>query len=136
MRIVLDTNVLVSAVLKKSSSPSLVLGLAQRDYTMLKSCESDKELRRVLLKPYIQKIVDPSTTALIEAALQASELIAITRRITACRDPMDDKFLELAVNGNANVIISGDKDLLSMAEFQGVPIISPAMFRRALHVQT
>jgi len=46
----------------------------------------------------------------------------------ACRDPSDDQFLELAVNGKADCVISGDDDLLSMTIFRGIPIITPAKF--------
>ena len=52
----------------------------------------------------------------------------ITERIVACRDPTDDKFLELAVSGNADLILSGDKDLLTLHPFRGIPIVTPAAF--------
>jgi predicted nucleic acid-binding protein len=45
-----------------------------------------------------------------------------------CRDPTDDKFLELAVNGQADVIVSGDADLLVLSPFRKIPIIAPAAF--------
>ena len=44
------------------------------------------------------------------------------------KDPEDNKFLELAVNGNANVIVSGDADLLALHPFRGIPIEAPAKF--------
>jgi predicted nucleic acid-binding protein len=62
--------------------------------------------------------------------LAGAELVTITEQIVACRDPDDDKFLELAVNGRAELIVSGDNDLLSMESFRGIPIISPAGFVR------
>jgi predicted nucleic acid-binding protein len=48
--------------------------------------------------------------------------------VTACRDPKGDKFLELAVNGRADLIVSGDADLLVLDTFRGIPIITPAAF--------
>jgi uncharacterized protein len=57
-------------------------------------------------------------------------LIAITERIAACRDPKDDKFLELAVNGRADLIVTGDADLLALDPFRGIPIVTPAAFVR------
>jgi predicted nucleic acid-binding protein len=60
--------------------------------------------------------------------LAAAELVTITDRTTACRDPKDDKFLELAVNGRANLIISGDADLLALNPFREIPIVTPATF--------
>lgn len=46
----------------------------------------------------------------------------------ACRDPTDDKFLELAVNGHADLIVTGDGDLLVLNPFRDIPIVTPAMF--------
>jgi uncharacterized protein len=60
--------------------------------------------------------------------LASAELVRITERIAACRDPTDDKFLELAVNGHADQIISGDGDLLALNPFRGIPIAPPASF--------
>jgi len=60
--------------------------------------------------------------------LAAAELVPITERIAACRDPTDDKFLELAVNGHADLIVSGDSDLLVLNPFRDIPIVTPAAF--------
>jgi len=48
--------------------------------------------------------------------------------IAGCRDPRDDKFLELAVSGDADLIVSGDADLLTLSPFRGIPIVRPAVF--------
>ena len=58
----------------------------------------------------------------------AAEAVAIAERIAACRDPTDDKFLELAVSGRANLIVTGDPDLLVLNPFRDIPIIAPAAF--------
>lgn len=55
-------------------------------------------------------------------------MIAVVRVIRACRDPRDDKFLEVAVNGQADLIITGDRDLLALHPFMGVGIFSPAVY--------
>jgi predicted nucleic acid-binding protein len=54
----------------------------------------------------------------------------LTCIVHACRDPKDDKFLQLAVNGNADFIIAGDDDLLVLNPFHGFPIITPASYLR------
>jgi uncharacterized protein len=59
--------------------------------------------------------------------MAAAELVTITERIAACRDPTDDKFLELAVNGHADLIVSG-ADLLALNPFRQIPIVTPAAF--------
>jgi putative PIN family toxin of toxin-antitoxin system len=60
--------------------------------------------------------------------LEAAELMAITETVAACRDPKDDKFPELAINGKAEIIVSGDADLLALNPFRGIPIVTPAIF--------
>ncbi len=60
--------------------------------------------------------------------LQQGETITVNLNITACRDPKDDKFLEVAVAGHADIIVTGDKDLLALHPFEGIPIVTPATF--------
>ena len=55
-------------------------------------------------------------------------MVPVIHTIRACRDARDDKFLELAVNGEASLIITGDADLLDLDPFQGIPIITPASY--------
>jgi predicted nucleic acid-binding protein len=58
--------------------------------------------------------------------LDAAALVDTIRVIRACRDPDDDKFLEVAVNGKADALITGDTDLLVLDPLEGIPIITPA----------
>jgi predicted nucleic acid-binding protein len=60
--------------------------------------------------------------------MAGAEAVTITERIAACRDVTDDKFLELAVSGKADMIVSGDADLLVLNPFRGIPIVTPAAF--------
>ncbi len=60
-----------------------------------------------------------------------AETVAITERIRAGRDPTDDKSLELAVNGHADVLVTGDLDLLVLHPFRGIPIVTPRVFGHA-----
>lgn len=57
--------------------------------------------------------------------------MAIAERIAARRDQTDDKFLELAVNGKADLIVSGDADLLVLNSVRDIPVVAPATFMRA-----
>ena len=70
----------------------------------------------------------PSFRDGIVEMLAAAELVTITERIAACRDPTDNKFLELAINGHADLIVSGDADLLVLNPFRGIAIVPPATF--------
>jgi putative PIN family toxin of toxin-antitoxin system len=60
--------------------------------------------------------------------LAKAERVTITKSIRCCRDPKDDKFLELAVNRHADILITGDKDLLTLGTFENIPILKPSDF--------
>jgi uncharacterized protein len=84
----------------------------------------------LLSRPRLASLIPPRFQEWLRDVLAAAELVAITERIAACRDPKDDKFLELAVSGKAEVIVSGDGDLLDLNPFRSIPIVTPATFVR------
>lgn len=129
MRVVLDTNVLVSAVIKTNSTPFGVVRWIERNGGLLKSTATEHELLRVLARPHIAAVTASEFREGLLTLLAAAELVAIAERIALCRDPTDDKFLELAANGGANVIVSGDRDLLALHPFRSIPILTAAAFR-------
>ena len=94
----------------------------------LKSVATEVELLQVLRRPKIAALIDPLYIEWIERSLAYAEAVEVLRPINGCRDPKDDKFLELAVNGLADLIVTGDADLLSMNPFLGIPIVTPALF--------
>ena len=98
MRIVVDTNIFVSAVLKANSLPFLVVHWIDRHGGLLKSAATEQEIVNVLGRPRIAAVIIPSFRDDLAGLLARAELVAIVERIAACRDPTDDKFLELAVN--------------------------------------
>jgi uncharacterized protein len=128
MRIVLDTNILVSAALKRNSTPATAARAVEEHHVLLKSTATQRQLFDVVARPYFVPLIGEDTRIWLGELMAAAELIEIVERITACRDPTDDKFLELAVNGGADVIVSGDADLLAINPFRGIPIITPAAF--------
>jgi putative PIN family toxin of toxin-antitoxin system len=132
MRIVVDTNVFVSAVLKANSLPFVVVRWIERHDGLLKSAATEDELLGVLQRPRIAAVTAPSFRAGLTMLLADAELVEITEQIAVCRDLKDDKFLELAVNGRADLIVSGDQDLLVLNPFRGIPIVTPAAFVRAV----
>ena len=95
---------------------------------LLKSLATEEQLFEVVARPYFISLIDPETQAWSRKLMGAAELVTITERITACRDPTDDKFLELAANGRADLIVSGDGDLLALNPFRNIAIITPAAF--------
>jgi uncharacterized protein len=132
MRLVVDTNVFVSAVLKANSVPFIVIRWIDRNGGLLKSAATERELLRVLQRPQVAALIIPSFLEDLAKMLAGAELVTITERIAACRDPRDDKFLELAVSGHADLIVSGDHDLLALDPFRAIPIVPPATFLRAV----
>ena len=67
-------------------------------------------------------------TALVNLICLRGELVTPARRVTACRDPKDDKFLEAALAMQTDCIVSGDFDLLNLNSFEDIPILRPAEF--------
>src|SRR5215204_6798499 len=130
MRVVLDTNVLVSAALKDQSQPAIAVRVAERHGVVLKSIETERQLFDVLGRPYLATMIAPAARDWLLQLFVAAELVNIVERIAACRDPTDDKFLELAISGHADVIVSGDADLLALDPFRNIPIVTPARFVR------
>ncbi len=128
MKIVVDTNVFVSAAFKKNSWPASVVRWIDRHGGFLKSTATEAQLIEVLQRPYIARKTPAGYLEGVRRILIAAEDVTISERIAACRDPTDDKFLELAVNGQADMIVTGDLDLLVLNPFRGIPIIDPAAF--------
>lgn len=128
MRVVVDTNVLVSAALKRQSMPGMTALLVERRGGLLKSLATEQQLFGVIARPHLASLIDPEAQAWLRKLMAAADLVTITERIAACRDPTDDKFLELAVNGHADLVVSGDGDLLALNPFRDIPIVTPAAF--------
>ncbi len=131
MRLVVDTNVFVSATLTQASWPGMVVRWLDKYGGLLKTSVTEQELMEVLKRPRIAPKVAPIFLDNLRRVLAAAELVTIAEVVTGCRDPDDDKFLELAVNGHADAIISGDIDLRVLDTFRGIPIITPAAFGHA-----
>jgi len=106
---------------------------ALRRGRLLLSQATAEEIAEVLNRTKFDRYVSIPTRKRFLAALVREALIVETdRSFTVCRDPKDDKFLELAVCGNASFLVSGDKDLLALHPFQGIPIATPAAFLAGL----
>ena len=96
---------------------------------LLFSDETFDELRSRLGLPKFDAYASPQGRAVYIAQLQAvSERVSIVRAKLGCRDPDDDKFLETALMGRADCLITGDRDLLELSPFQEIPILAPASF--------
>jgi putative PIN family toxin of toxin-antitoxin system len=128
-RIILDTGVLVSAVLLPRSTPRQAVDLSFARGTVLASPDTIDELDEVLRRPKFNRYLREEERLLFLAAfIRDAEVVNVTEKLTECRDPKDNKFLELAVSGKATCIVSGDSDLLVLNPFRGVAILTPQEF--------
>lgn len=126
---VLDTNVLVSAVLIQGSVSQKALEKAVESGKILQSLDTLNELKEVLERKKFDKYISrEERLRFFTAFAREATLIEVTTQINECRDARDDKFLDVAVSGEANYIISGDEDLLVMTPFRGIQILTPKMF--------
>jgi putative PIN family toxin of toxin-antitoxin system len=127
-RLVLDTNVVLSGLLFPGSAPSQALLKAQ-DCHVLASEATLLELVEVMSRAHFDRYVEAALRKqLVAEYVNACETIQITSSVRACRDPRDDKFLELAVDGRADAIVTGDLDLLALHPFRGIAILAPAKY--------
>ena len=125
----LDTNLLVSAALLERSIPRQAFDLAFRSGEVLSSSQTLTELKEVLTRRKFDRYVSQETRLRFLASfLNLTKPVEMTERITACRDPKDDKFLSLAVSGGAAYLVTGDTDLLVLHPFRGISIITPGDF--------
>ena len=129
MRLVFDTNIIISALLFKGSKPSKAFNIGIEQEVILFSSSTLTELEEVLWRnkfdPYISH--EDRKQFLSSFILHATP-VEPDRTITECRDSKDNKFLELGVCGKADFIISGDEDLLILNPFRNIRILTPSMF--------
>ena len=128
-RFVVDTNVLVSHLLLPESVPGQALRLALSLGDMLVSDSTLTELASVINRPKFDKYISKSDRRkFFEVLAPLCINVEIIQSIQASRDPKDDKFLEVAINGSADFILTGDTDLLELHPFHEIPIYNPSQF--------
>lgn len=125
-RIVVDTNVFVSALMLPNSIPRQVIDQALDNGVLLFSDATMDELAEVLWRPKFNSYISAEDRAILLAHLSSTaEFIPIVQLVRECRDLNDDKFLEVALNGKADLILSGDADLLALHPWRGIAIVTP-----------
>jgi uncharacterized protein len=128
-RFVLDTNVVVSAVLLPRSVPRKAFDLAFIRGIVLVSETMLDELDDVLRRPRFERYIpEDERLQFLTNFIRDATVVEVIEVITDCRDPKDNKFLELAVSGCATCIISGDADLLVLHPFRSIPVMTPNKF--------
>jgi hypothetical protein len=127
VRVVVDTNVLVSALLSDKSPPAQIVTLWREGrFALLTSAEQLDELARVTRYPKIRERLAPALAGrLVNELRDVAVMVADLPHVTACADPYDNYLLAMIVAGGAGHLVTGDKrDLLSMVRYEGARIIT------------
>ncbi|MEA5551519.1 putative toxin-antitoxin system toxin component, PIN family [Anabaena cylindrica UHCC 0172] len=128
-RFVFDANVLVSAFLFSQSKPRQALDKAQDIGIILLTDSVLTELQEVLSRPKFDRYTALSKRKeFLEILVETAEFINITEQVNECRDPKDNKYLELALSGKAECVITGDEDLLVLNPFRQIDILNVQNF--------
>jgi uncharacterized protein len=128
-RLVLDANVIVSSVLSAQGKARQAFDLAIATGIVLMSNDTFTELSEVLLRTKFDRYSNRAKReTFLDELLGLVEFVEITVQIDECRDPKDNKYLELAIGGNANSIVTGDEDLLVLHPFRQISIVSIQTF--------
>jgi len=133
MRVVLDTSIIVSTLLSSSPSHSMqILGLAEKSLIELAtSYDTIMELKNTFSDTAIKKHPNYNSNKIgkfLAWYIYNTKKYSPDIKLKVCRDPKDDKFLELSVFAQANFIISNDLDLLVLKSFKGIQILKPVDF--------
>jgi putative PIN family toxin of toxin-antitoxin system len=129
MRVVVDTNIFISLLIRPGTALSAFVDYLDRHGTILYSAETLTELVDVMRRrKFSAYTTSEDVAAFVRWVIATGELVAVEHVAALSRDPKDDKFLAVAVAGHADYLISGDKDLLVLEKVGPVPIVSPAAF--------
>jgi len=128
-RFVFDTSAIISASLLKRSVSRKAFDKALDEGELLVSAETIDELNQVLGRvDFAKYVTEDERLEFLAVLLREATFAEVTVYVGECRDPSDNKFLELAVSGAAVCIVSGDQDLLVLHPFRGISIVTPRGF--------
>ncbi len=131
-RVVLDTNVLVSAIISDGKSRELLKKGIAKQYSLVLSDLIIKELIDVMRRPKFD-ISEDELQRTILALIRTAEVVNVKTKIKAVKeDPKDDMIIETAIDGCADVIVTGDNHLLALTTFKGIKIITVEEMHAAL----
>lgn len=127
--VVIDTNVFVSRLLLPESVPAQSVRKARHNGRLLVSDATMAELADVLARPKLDRYVSlKDRKQFLREVGRIAKLVPVIQIVQECRDPHDDMFLEVALNGRADVIITGDADLLALHPWREIEILSPGEY--------
>lgn len=127
-KLIFDTNALVSAVINAKSKPARVFETAKQEHHLFFSEETLAELQEVISRKKFDRYFIGNDTNRREEFLSdyraTAQLVEVTETATECRDADDNKFLALALSVGADMIVSGDSDLLVLNPYKGIRILT------------
>ncbi len=137
IKVVLDTNVVVSAYLVPGGKPAQILSLAKAgEISIFLSPQIIEEIRETLLRPKLTKIHKATPKEIGQFIIAFEKVTTITqgaKKVYAINsDPDDNKILACALEGQADYIVSGDHHLTDLKSFQGIPIVNPDVFLQTI----
>ncbi len=125
-KLVLDTNILISAFFWKGN-PNKILSLGlEGKITLFSSQEIVNELKNSILRDF--DVLEENLLKKINGLLESIKLVIPTKIVDVCEDVDDNKVIEAAIEAKANFIVSGDKHLLKLKEFEGISILTAKEF--------
>ena len=127
MRVVLDTNILIGALITRGTPPdTLYRAWLRGRIKLITSTAQIDELDRVLVRPRLRKYLDVEEAAIIRENIDTrAHVVSDLPRIALSPDPADNLILATAIAGEADMIVSGDKrDMLALGEAEGIPILT------------
>lgn len=131
-RFILDTNTFLSAVLLPQSITRQAVDKAMEQGELLVSEATILEIMEVITRPKFDRYIpEVQRRMVLSLLLRRARFVIVTITITDCRDANDNKFLELAVAGAADVLLTGDNDLLELHPYGTTAIITPGEFLRS-----
>lgn len=126
-RIVVDTNVLVSAILAPRSVPKQWVSWCLEHAELVFTDETEAEFLEVVSREKFDRFAPAEARVTAALAIIGSSMrVQVSHMVQACRDARDDKFLDAVLAGRASLLVTGDKDLLTLHPFEGIAIVTPA----------
>lgn len=129
MRVIIDTNIWLSSLLSKIVNNKVEQIISNHEIILLTSSELLMELSDVMSRPKFEKYFSPKIAQeVLTLILERSENIEIKSQLELCRDPNDNFLLSICVDGNADFLITGDKDLLVLTSVEKTKIVDLTYF--------
>ena len=135
MKIVIDTNVIISAVFFGGQPRRLIEHLFNDKFSAFVSPNIVQEYAETYAEVH-KKYSDRGNPIILQKIIEKSKMIIPKTEISLCRDPDDDKFISCALEGNCLYIVSGDNDLLSLGKVENVEIVTISKFLKVLEQET